>query len=660
MSMKRGDLLRSGWLRAWPLVLASLAAPQMVEAQPMNYTTTDKRAIKFYEDGAECMRLRKWDCAENGLRKAAEQDPAFIEPRIYLAEMYEQRDMTREAMATYKQVLAINPAYFPPAALHLAELELSQGLYAEASKHFTLAKELDKDPQRRQRAAQGIANAAFAQHAMQQPVPFDPVNLGPGINTKNPEYFPAVTVDDSTLMFTRLLPDETVAYGHQEDFYVSHKQADGTWGMALPVTTVNTVENEGAGTLTPDGRFIIFTKCAALDGTYGRGMTGYGSCDLFISRRTGDRWSKPQNLGKPVNSTGWESQPSMGSDGRTLYYLRGSRSREGKQNTDIYVTRMAKDGTFSEPERLGNQVNTSGKEESVQIHPDGKTLYFSSDGHPGMGGLDIYVSRMQEDGTWGQALNLGYPINTGGDENSVLVSATGDLAYFASDREGGMGDLDLYGFELYKEARPTPVSYIRGRVTDKATGKPLEADVELYDLKTGKLATGAYSDPVTGMFTVCLPTGVDHALNASAPGYLFYSRNYAFNEIQGKAPYQLEVKLSRVEAGQKIELRNIFFETASYALLPTSTVELNKLVAFMKSTPDMRIEVGGHTDSVGEDAANQLLSEQRANAVRSYLMEHGIAAARVEAMGYGEAKPVASNETPEGRAQNRRTEVLVL
>ncbi len=638
---------------AWAIALG-------VQAQPARYTTTSTKAIKLYESGAECMRVRKWDCAESNLRKAAAEDPRFIEPRIYLGEMYEQRHMAKEAMAIYHEVLAINPAYFPPAALHLAELELGQGLYGDAREHFNLAKQYDKDPQRRQRATRGIANADFAERALKQPVPFEPVNLGPGVNTKDPEYFPAVTVDDSTLMLTRLVKDDRSSYGVQEDFFVSHKQNDGSWGTAEPITTVNTVDNEGAGTLTPDGRFIIFTKCAGMDGSYGNGLKGLGSCDLFISRRVGDRWSKPQNMGAPVNSGGWESQPSMGSDGRTLYFLRGSRSPDGQQNTDIHVSRMDEEGVFGKPERLGNQVNSPGKEESVQIHPDGKTLYFSSDGRPGMGGLDIYVSRMQPDGTWGEAMNLGWPINTGGDENSVLVNANGQLAYFASDRDGGFGDLDLYGFELYPQARPTPVTYIRGMVTDKATGKPLEADVKLYDLASGKLATAAYSDPQSGEFLVCLPIGVDHALNATADGYLFFSRNYAFNEKSGNAPFQLNVQLSKVESGQTIALRNIFFETASYALLPASTTELNNLLQLLKATPAMRIEVGGHTDNVGNDAANQVLSAQRAKAVRDFLVDQGIDAARVEAKGYGETKPVAGNDTDEGRAQNRRTEITVL
>ncbi|MEO8733489.1 MAG: OmpA family protein, partial [Flavobacteriales bacterium] len=367
-----------------------------------------------------------------------------------------------------------------------------------------------------------------------------------------------------------------------------------------------------------------------------------------------------ENLGSPVNTRNWESQPSMGSDGRTLYFVRAAQAADGLKSMDIYVTKLGDDGTFSKPVRLGDNINTPGQEESVQIHPDGKTLYFSSDGHPGMGGSDIYVSRIQPDGTWGPAQNLGYPINTSGEENSVLVGTDGKVDYFASDRPGGMGDLDLYSFDLPEQDQATAVGYIRGRVTDRTNGKPVEADVELYDLATGTLATAAYSDPQTGKFLVCLPRGKEYALNASSQGYLFFSKNYSVAQSDATSSPDLDVRLSPIVAGEKIELRNIFFETASYALLPASTLELNKLVKLMLANAKMRIEVGGHTDNVGNDDSNQVLSEQRANAVRDFLIAHGIEASRIVAKGYGETKPMATNDTDEGRALNRRTEVTVL
>ena len=521
---------------------------------------------------------------------------------------------------------------------------------------------MDQEPQRKARARLGLANCVFAAEAITQPVPFEPKNLGAGVNSADPEYYPCITADDNTLIYTRRVKaPEIPVYGMQEDFYVSQRGNDGTWQASKPVPVVNTrAFNEGAGTLSPDGRFIIFTKCSLEDGSYGGELRGLGSCDLFISRRIGDRWTAPENLGTPVNSRNWETQPSLASDGRTLYYIRGMVAQDGIKSMDIFTCTFQDDGTWSKPEKLGDNVNTPYQEESVQIHPDGRTLYFSSNGHPGFGGLDIYVSRKQADGSWGKALNLGHPINSGADENSLLVSADGKVAYFASDRTGGFGDLDLYGFELYPEARPLPVSYIRGKVYDKTTKAPVEADVQLYDVADGKLATGAYSDPKTGEFLVCLPSGRTYALNAGAEGYLFFSQNYDVAAGNPKEPITLDVPLSPLTAGSTIALRNIFFNTASYELLPASNAELDKLVLLLKNNPALRIELGGHTDNVGADAANLLLSDNRAKAVRDFVVAKGIDGARITAKGYGETVPVATNDTEEGRAANRRTEVKVL
>jgi len=629
-------------------------------AQPGSYTTTDKRAIKLYESGGDCMRQRKWACAQEDLEKAAKQDPSFIEPRILLAEMYEQQDKATDAMAAWNEVLAISPKYFKPAALHQAELQFTAGKYDDAEKNYRLYLTLDDDPLRKSRALLGIEKCAFARVAVQHPVPFEPKNLGPGVNTSDPEYYPCITADGRTLLFTRRVAEPSAQYGMQEDFYISYK-GDTAWNRASPVPSVNTTTmNEGAGTLSPDGRFIVFTKCALMDNDYGQGLKGMGSCDLFISRRIGERWTTPENLGPPLNSRQWESQPSLGSDGRTLYFVRAMQARDGLKSMDIMRSVLGEDGNFSDPVALGPTINTPFQEESVQIHPDGRTLYFSSDGHPGMGGLDIFVSRMDREGNWGKAENLGYPVNTGGDENSVLVGADGELAFFASDRPGGYGDLDLYSFELPEAARAVPVSYVTGRVSDIVTGRSVEADVQMYDLATGDLATAAYSDPKSGEFLVCLPEGRDYALNATAEGYLFFSANYNIAKNTVDKPFNLDVKLSPLTAGSTITLRNIFFNTASAELLPASNLELDKLLRLMKANPTLRIEVGGHTDNVGADADNQKLSEERAVAVSKFLTGYGIEADRVVSAGFGETRPVASNDTEEGRALNRRTEIKVL
>ena len=630
-----------------------------LHAQPGLYSSKDKKAIKLYESGADCMRQRRWACAEEDLKKAAAQDPVFIEPRIYLAEMFEEQDRPLDAITYWNEVLTISPKYFTPASLHLAQLEFGQQRFDDAEKHYRLFLTLDDEPMRKARALLGLENCAFAREAVQHPVPFDPKNLGSGVNTAEPEYYPCITADDATLLFTRRVADPSVPYGMQEDFYVSDR-TDSVWSKARTIPSVDTKANEGAGTLSPDGRFIVFTKCAGVDGSYGEGIRGMGSCDLFISRRIGDRWTRPDNLGAPVNSRNWESQPSLASDGRTLYFVRATQAGDGLKGMDIFVSTLGADGSFGKPEPLGKTINTPFQEESVQIHPDGRTLYFSSDGHPGMGGLDIYVSRKESDGTWGKAQNLGYPINTGGDENSVLVGSNGEVAYFASDREGGFGDLDLYTFHVPVAARASAVNYIRGKVTDKSNGKPVEADVQLIDLETEQLATAAYSDPQTGEFLVCLPVGRRYALNASAEGYLFFSQSYDIAQGSAEKPFRLDAPLSPITPGSTIALRNIFFNTASAELLPTSNAELDILVRLMKANPTLRIEVGGHTDNVGADAENQRLSEQRAAAVAGFVSGYGIDAARITSKGYGETKPMATNDTEEGRAMNRRTEITVL
>lgn len=647
------------WKIAWSALM--LLAMAHLQAQPQRYTTTDKKAIKAYESGVECIRARDADCALREFTRAAQADAAFLEPRLMLAELLSDRGRDEEAITRYREVVQVSTRFHPPAMLHLADLEFRNGRFDDAERHYKAYMELEQDGQRRARARLGLDNCAFARHAMKQPVPFNPMNLGPGVNSAAPEYYPCVTADDRTLLFTRRVKAEDARVGEQEDFFVSQRGKDGTWGSSRGVSSVNTERNEGAGTLSPDGRFIIFTACAYVDGSYGPGRKGLGSCDLFISRRIGERWSPPENLGPPVNSKHWESQPSLASDGRTLYFVRGIQARDGVRDTDIHMTALGDDGQWSSPVKLGPNINTPFQEESVQIHPDGRTLYFSSNGHPGMGGLDIYVSRKEQDGSWGPALNLGYPINTGADENSLLVSADGRVAYFASDRPGGHGDLDLYAFDLYPEARPLPVSYIRGRVFDAESRDPLEADVVLYDLASGELATAAYSDPRTGEFLVCLPTGRTYALNASSEGYLFFSQNY---DVRGEGPaltpVALDVPMARLKPGATIALRNIFFNTASYDLLPASELEIDKLAALLKANATLRIELGGHTDNVGQDAANQKLSEQRAIAVRDRLVAKGIEATRLTAKGHGRMKPIATNDTEEGRALNRRTEMTVL
>jgi outer membrane protein OmpA-like peptidoglycan-associated protein len=306
-------------------------------------------------------------------------------------------------------------------------------------------------------------------------------------------------------------------------------------------------------------------------------------------------------------------------------------------------------------------INSRGKEESAHIHPDGKTLYFSSNGHVGMGGLDIYVSQKMPNGKWSEPINLGYPINTHKDENSLLVSPNGEIAYFASSREGGFGNLDLYSFVLPKEVRPTPVTFAQGLVVEAETKKPVEAKLRLSAVSSQSLISQLNSDAVSGEFLIALPAGQTYALSVTAEGYLFHSENFSLMENKSNEPYALTVELQKIKPGSAIVLQNIFFDLDKDQMKMESLSELQELAGFLEANPEVRIEISGHTDNQGASEYNEALSLRRANAVKKHLVEReSIGTSRLETMGYGDSKPISPNDTEEGKAKNRRTEFKVL
>lgn len=640
------------------LVLALLLMSIAVVAQPKpRYSIGDSKAIRFYEEAVRAYELGLIPEAIDQIERAIDKQPNFSEAYLLRAQIHADGKNAEAAMTDLEQAIAIGAPGFADVHFYLGDLQMRELQYQEAKTNFqALLSKGTRNKPLLERAELYIRSCDFAVEAIQNPVPFNPQSLGPGVNSEFDEYYPCITADDQTLLFTRLIRDNRVKGGKQEDFYVS--QFDNTgWGPAMPVAEINTAFNEGAPTLSPDGQLLVFTACELLGGEWGP-YQGYGSCDLFYARRIGDQWGDAINL-QPLNSYDWESQPSFSADGRTLYFVRGKRTAQGIGGQDIYFSVLDSEGNWSKPERIPGQVNTPFEEESVLIHPDGESLYFSSNGHPGMGGLDIFVSRKQPDGSWGEPVNLGYPINTGADENSILVNASGNVAYFASNRDGGMGGQDLYSFELPEHARPKPVSFVKGEVFDAVSLRRLEARFELIDLESSEVVAENYSNPVSGEFLVVLPPGRDYALNVARSGYLFYSANFSLKGVKAGEDYLLEVPLEKLKEGSRVVLNNVFFATDSYALEEASRAELNKLVELLVNNPGLQLEIGGHTDSVGSDSDNLTLSERRANAVVEYLIVNGVAGERLTSKGYGETQPVADNGTEKGRALNRRTEMKV-
>lgn len=646
------------------LIVICLLSYYGINAQslpPGSYTSTNKKAIKYYEEGKKFYEVRKDKEAEEVLLKCLKEDDNFVEAHSALAFLFMEHGRAEEGIPHFEKAIAINPKFFPQNQYYLANAYMMAGKYDKAVTTYENFLKIERvNPQMKEAASNEIKNAKFGANAVKNPKPFKPVNMGAGVNTNFNEYFPSITADGKQFLFTREIREGEQI--RQEDFYMSNK-GSSAWEKAFPMTGVNTLGNEGAPSISADGNYMFFASCMEMSGDYGSpDRKGYGSCDIFYSQKVNGKWTKPVNVGPPINTANWETQPSFSSDGKTLYFIRGLISRGDIKEQDIYVSTIGEDGRFTTPIKLSDKVNTTGQEESVFIHPDNQTLYFSSDGHPGLGGLDIFMSKKQADGSWGEAVNLGYPINSYKDDNSLLVDPSGKIAYFASNREGGFGNLDIYWFELPEDVRPEKLTYVKGKVYNAKTKEPLEAKFELFDLETQQNVTESYSDKA-GQFLVTLTANKNYIVNVNRDGFLFYSDNFS---LKGKVadfdkPFLLDIPLQPIDTGSTVELKNVFFDVDKWELKPESKAELDKLVLFLTKNPNVKIELGGHTDNSGKKDWNKTLSTNRAKSVYDYLITNGkIAAARLSYKGYAETRPKVPNDTPENKAKNRRTEFKVV
>lgn len=609
--------------------------------------TATKKAVKYYNEATQLLSVQKNMQAINPLQNAIQEDPLFIDAHLLLGELYGNQKQYEKAKEEITIGLNLNPDYQPRYWYFLAQICWELNDYdgtIQAAEHYLKYSNLPKDWTAD--AKLYISNSSFTKNAIKNPVPFNPISLGDSINTPMMEYFPSVAGDEKTLVFTRRIKQGKT---EQEDFYISHFIND-KWSKAKNMgAPVNTPFNEGAQSLSAGGNLLFFTGCNRPE--------GMGSCDIYFSEKKNGEWTKPQNIGYPVNTTAWETQPSISADGNTLYFISARSGGYGGQ--DIYMSKKL-NNKWTEPVNLGDKINTPYDEETPFIHPDNQTLYFSSKGHPGMGQSDIYMSRLNPDGSWSEPENLGYPLNSKEDEIGFIVSLNGKHAYFASDRLTKDHNLDLYRCDMFEAIKPKVVTYLQGTVSNAVTNEKIGAEVQLLDLENGNIINSFKSDAVTGYYMVSIPAGKNYALNVSGKGFLFYSENFSLKDIKPEKPYRLDVKLQPVKVGESVVLKNIFFETNSSELKYESKVELNKLVGLLKDNPSLKIQISGHTDDVGSEKDNQILSDNRAKAVYHYLIENGITANRLSYKGYGETQPIADNGSEEGKTLNRRTEFTVI
>ena len=604
------------------------------------YYTKSKKAIKYFETAFKNYQLQYFSNAKQDLEKSLSYDDQFLDAYILLGEIANEESQKEKAIKYYQKAISIDKNYNPLMYLRKADLEKETGNYKQAKSDYEAFLSYQKHlKEYTSYIEKKIRQCKFAIELKKKPVEFTPDNLGPSINTSLSEYWPSLTADDEMLVFTT----SNRKINSQEDLYYSIKK-NGEWKKAIKIAPpVNTTGSEGAQSISADGKTMVFTACLRKD--------GYGSCDIYISKKKGNKWSRPINIGQPINSHYKESQPSLSADGKVLFFA--SNRPGGKGKFDIWKSSLV-NGEWTSPINLGDSINTSEDELAPFIHYDSKTLYFSSEGHLGMGGSDLFISRKVGNGAWTHAKNLGYPINTHFNEESLIVSADGTLGLFSSNMDGGIGQKDIYQFELSQDIRPDKTIFVKGIVLNAKTNEPLAAKVEITQVnETGSIYTE--SDQITGKFLSCLPPQKSYLFHVEKNGFMIFSENFT---LSGSSIF-IRIPLQPIEVGVTAILKNIFFEYNSYQLKKESFLELEKLKSFIKKNK-LSIEIQGHTDNEGTATYNQKLSMNRAKSVYEYLLKSGVKKEQLSFKGYGFKHPIATNQTGEGRSKNRRTEFKVI
>ena len=616
--------------------------------------TKSKKAIEYYRE-ADNFRVRgMYDKAEELLLKAIKKDKGFVQAYYRLGLVYRDQRRYTEAKKQFElaqKIAGENGQTFREVYFELGAIYLKEGSYEEAGKSLKQFLRLNpKDKRVIERTKLMLTNVEFAlenQHLAEQ---FNPRPLSDTVNKFAIQYFPVLTANQKQLIFTKR---DGISPDFDEDLVISTRDDTGMWKAPVSISdSINTRFNEGTCTVSADGRKLIFTSCF--------GRKGYGSCDLFVSHKVGDQWSIPLNLGKGVNSGSWESQPTLSADGRTLYFVSNRRGGQGRR--DIWMSQLDNNGQWSEAQNLGTAINTPQDDVSPFIHANGKTLYFSSSGHAGFGGFDIFHAEKTADG-WLKPVNLGFPINTGEDQMALFISADGKKGYYSNENllEGNSIKGKIFEFDVPDELQiEYKTSYVHGKVFDNKNKASLRARIELIDISSNEQVAVVYSDPVSGEYLMILTEGAEYALYVNKKGYLFKSLTFNYKQEKELEPILIDLGLDPLQSGATTTLKNIFFEFNQYLLSDKSKTELEKIAAFLRENVQLKVMIAGHTDNVGREGYNQDLSLKRAKSVYDYLLSVGLDAAKLSYKGYGSSKPLVPNDSEENRQQNRRIDFIIL
>jgi outer membrane protein OmpA-like peptidoglycan-associated protein/tetratricopeptide (TPR) repeat protein len=614
-------------------------------------------------------------------------NPNNAELNFKLGRCYLNSNFKQKALSYLEKAKKLDKSVDPDIDFYLGQAFHLGNEWDKALSHYTdFLKKMtsDTDPILVRKADKFIKECKNGKDLSSRPLRVKIENLGKQVNTEFHEYKPYITADESMLFFTSRRPSSTskekdpVFNDYYEDIYYSTKQADGQWSQAKNIgEPINTADHDAISGLSIDGSKLIIY------------LGNKNNGDLFESQLSGDKWGKPQDFRKNINTDKFhESSASYSLDGKAVYFI--SDKPGGNGDRDIYVSYRDEKGKWSKAENLGAVVNTEFGEEGVFMHPDGKTLYFSSQGHNSIGGYDIFKSILDEKTKkWSMPENIGYPVNTTDDDVFYVVSANGKHGYYTSVNSNGFGGRDLYMISFIGEEKkenpsevksevvqtktdtivkptekiPTPLprlTIVKGIISDDVTKKPLEASIEIVDIDKNQSIYSFNSNSFSGKYLTSLPAGKNYGIAVKKEGYLFHSENFNVADSSAFQEIIKDIALKKIEVGSTIVLKNIFYDFDKATLRPESTNELERLLRLLNEMPNLKIEIASHTDSKGANDYNFKLSNNRAKSVVDYLISKGISSERLVYKGYGEEKPISTNDTDEGRQLNRRTEFKIL
>ncbi|HXB11513.1 MAG TPA: OmpA family protein [Bacteroidia bacterium] len=638
----------------------------------------DSKAVDFYKKGTN--KKNQKEQRMPFLRQALQLEPDYVEANFAYGEELIKTAITKQAsfapaVPYFLKVIQQCPHYHSDPYYFVGFSYYEDEKYADALPYLQKFLSFKDDDEKKfskdydtylYEAKQMLKFAKFYSDIFTHPVPFDPYPIK-GLSTNRDEYLATITADNQYAYFTRKLPYSTMNSvvasddNEKEYFMESQRQPDGNFseGIKLPAP-FNKGQNEGGPTLSIDNKSLYYTICKNEGGAK-------LNCDIYYTNYVNGQWTEIQNMGPQVNDpNSWDSQPSVSADGTTLFFVSDRPGGMGKY--DIYKTiKDPQSGEWSPPINLGAPINTPGNDKSPFIHSDSHTLYFSSDGHLGIGGYDIFYSRADSAGNWKEPVNIGYPINSPGDDLGFFVSTDGKTGYFCSNdpnRTSGRstGGWDIFQFALYSAARPDKVAIVTGKATTPDGKVATGATVTVTNSKTHKTAA-VITDSATGTYTtaVALPEKDDeYVISVNKKGSTFNSGTITAKDTFAGKPVNKDFELKPVKVGSNYTLNNIYYTSNSAQLQKVSLTVIREFAKFLKANPTIKIKIAGYTDNVGNEHDNLALSNDRAFTVKQVLEQEGIKSDRVSFQGLGSANPVASNDTEEGRQKNRRTEFIIL